>query len=191
MLFRERALRIAITQIGVTERPPGSNWGPQVSQYLTSAGYPTPAPWCMAFVHWCYLQAGLEIGGGASVGLFENWGRSHGEFVEKPMHGDVVCYRFDADNWPDHVGIVTEGVFGKTFKRFGMVRTIEGNTAVGNDGNGGKVMRRTRRISRCRFVRVPGGPHPADPEGTVYHLVWRNGIPYTEPIPKAKRKRAA
>jgi cell wall-associated NlpC family hydrolase len=145
----------------------------------------------MAFVHAMYQDAGLEIGGGASVGFFEDWARKRGYLTTAPMRGDIICYRFDADNWPDHVGIVTEGVFGRFFKRFGMVRTIEGNTAVGNDDNGGRVMRRTRRISRCRFVRVPGSPFPADKTGTVYHLVERNGIFYTEPVAKVKRKRAA
>jgi hypothetical protein len=157
LTYREAALRVAISQIGVTEHPPKSNWGPQVAGYLASTGIKAPAPWCMAFVHWCYERAGVELGGGASVGNFQAWAKQHGELVAVPERGDIVCYQFDADNWPDHVGIV-ERAAGRS------IHTVEGNTAYGDDANGGQVMRRVRTVSRCAFVRVPGSkpaPQPA------------------------------
>lgn len=153
--YREAALKVAVSQLGVTEDPAGSNSGPRVNEYLRSTGLGPGYPWCMAFVHWCFKKAGVDLGGGASVGNFEAWGKQHGALVVNPQPGDIVCYRFDADNWPDHVGIV------ETVSTDKSIHTIEGNTAYGNDANGGKVMRRIRRINRCSFVRIPGSvPEP-------------------------------
>ena len=166
MTFRERALRLALRDIGVSEDPPRSNSGPRVRKYLAAAGINGPAPWCMAFVNYMYEKAGRPIvhPNEASVGFFEDWARKQGYLVEVPERGDIVCYRFDADNWPDHVGIVEE-VKGSR------IATVEGNTSLSNDANGGMVMRRNRVISRCRFVRIPGDV-PVKP----------NPIPKPEPL---------
>ena len=158
MFIREKALRIAIGELGVKEHPPGSNTGPRVREYqaATSLGG-TGWPWCMAFVCWCYKQAGHVLPyPTASVGLFVGWATKVGEVVTRPYRGDIVCYRFDADNWPDHTGIV-ERVLG--LPRGGKawyIKTIEGNTSAGNDANGGQVQRRWRYAPRCTFVRIPG-----------------------------------
>jgi hypothetical protein len=149
--YREQALRYAIAELGVKENPAGSNSGPRVNQYLASAGLGPGYPWCMAFMNWCFRKAGLDIQhpNEASVGFFEAWARENGHLVSAPARGDLICYRFDADNWPDHVGII-ERVYA------GSVDVIEGNTAVGNDANGGMVMRRGRGLDRARFARIPG-----------------------------------
>ena len=161
MTYREKALRLALRDLGVTENPPRSNTGPRVRKYLAAAGINTPAPWCMAFVNYMYEKAGKPIvhPHEASVGFFEDWARKQGYLVEKPERGDIVCYRFNADNWPDHVGIVEE-VKGSR------ILTVEGNTSLSNDANGGQVMRRNRLINRCRFVRIPGDV-PAKPKPPV------------------------
>jgi len=151
LTYREAALRKAITQIGVKETPAGSNRGPEVEKYLAAAGLGGGYPWCQAFVNWCYQEVGYDLkhSNEASVGFFEAYARDRGMIAYPPARGDLVCYRFDADNWPDHVGFV-ERVDGST------IETVEGNTAVRNDANGGMVMRRTRSTARCTFVRIPG-----------------------------------
>ena len=154
---RLRALEYARKDIGIKESPPGSNDGPEIRKWLKAAGINRPAPWCMAWLRAKFAQAGVKLGGGASVGFFEEWAVQHGELiVRRPFKGDVVCYRFDSDDWPDHVGIV-ERVLGlrwrgRTFA--GWVSVIEGNTSAGNDANGGQVQRRRRWVNRCRFVRI-------------------------------------
>jgi hypothetical protein len=158
---REQALRIAIKELGVKEQPPGSNWSPRIKQYLAAAGlnYPKPpgVPWCMAFQCWSFKQAGHALAyPTASVGLFLAWATKVGDVVTRPFRGDLVCYRFDADNWPDHVGIIERVLALPRGGRPFWIRTIEGNTASGNDANGGQVQRRWRWASRCSFVRVPG-----------------------------------
>lgn len=159
MLLREKALRVAIGELGVKENPPGSNWGRMVAQYLAASGIHAPAPWCMAFQCWCYQKAGRPLPyPTASVGNFLTWAAQHGDVVHRPLRGDLVCYRWDADNWPDHVGVV-ERVLAVRWKDnvfAGWVKTIEGNTASGNDSNGGQVQRRWRWHNRCSYVRIPG-----------------------------------
>ena len=50
---------------------------------------------------------------------------------------------------PEHIGIVEKSLGG------GQFHCIEGNTAVGNDSNGGQVMRRLRYVSQVNgFGRV-------------------------------------
>jgi hypothetical protein len=149
--YREAALRKAITQIGVTENPPGSNSGTMVDKYLAQAGLNPGYPWCMAFVNWCYAQVGLDIEhpNEASVGFFESWAKQNGMLVAVPQRGDIICYRYDGDDWPDHVGII-ESHSGS------VLNTVEGNTGIGHDANGGKVMRRERTFHRVKFARIPG-----------------------------------
>lgn len=157
---REAALRRALTFVGVKESPPGSNRGPLIDQWLRSAGQRVPpgAPWCMAFVHAMYAHFGKTLGGYASVGFFEAWARKEGDIVARPFRGDIVCYDWDGAGWADHVGIVKRVLAlrwrGKVFA--GWISTVEGNTAVGNDSNGGEVMVRRRWVGSCKFVRVKG-----------------------------------
>jgi hypothetical protein len=156
---RIRALEKAVTQIGVKEYPAGSNWGLQVSAYLRAAGVTFPAPWCAAFVTWCFKRVGYNTGVlyPASVESWVQWAPRVGYAVHRPLRGDVVCYDWGTDNWYDHIGFV-EKVLALRWSagRFvGLVRTVEGNTSVGNDSNGGQVMRRWRWIHRAQFVRIP------------------------------------
>ena len=44
------AVKIARSQIGVIEEPPGSNRGPKVDEYLNCAGCPPGNFWCAGFV---------------------------------------------------------------------------------------------------------------------------------------------
>lgn len=152
--------------IGVREEPAGSNLGPRSGQYPRIiekwqrwANGLTGYPWCSAFV--CGVireRTGLIVPEPrkASVGFFEQWADRHGALVKRPFKGDIVTYRFDSDNWPDHIGFVDRVLavawFGGKF--VGTIRTIEGNTAAGNDANGGQVQVRFRSARRCQFARL-------------------------------------
>ena len=158
--IREAALRYALTFVGVKEQPPGSNRGPLIDKWLEGAGISVPpgAPWCMAFVHAMYKFYGVDLGGWASVGFFQDWAKKKGALVTRPLRGDIVCYDWDSNGWPDHVGIVVR-VLALRWKNkvfAGWVKTVEGNTAVGNDSNGGEVMIRRRWVGTCKFVRIKG-----------------------------------
>lgn len=159
MSTRMKALEVAQRFVGVRENPPGSNWGFWVGKFLGSAGWTKPAPWCAAFVCYCYEVAGrpLTFPNRASVGFFENWLDKHGYIVDRPLKGDVVCYRFDSDNWPDHIGIVERvlAIRWRDRKFVGWIQVIEGNTSLTNQADGGRVMRRRRWANRCVFGRIP------------------------------------
>jgi hypothetical protein len=71
----------------------------------------------------------------------------------------VICFDWDRNDWSDHIGLV-DRVLALRWKSkvfVGYVRTIEGNTAAGNDSNGGQVQVRHRWVNdKTVFVRVPG-----------------------------------
>jgi len=77
----------------------------------------------------------------ASCGILADWFKAQGRYhayTETPQVGDVVFYDWAGSHTKrDHTGIV-EKVLSD-----GIV-AVEGNTAVGNDSNGGEVMERTR-----------------------------------------------
>ena len=119
-----RALPIAKSQLGVTEQPPGSNDGPQISMYRSAvAGSYAGAPWCAYFVSWCAAQAGAPLGstgqGLGSVAEITDWAKSTGRFTETPQPGDLILFG------TEHVGIV------ESVNPDGTLTTVEGNTSNG------------------------------------------------------------
>lgn len=141
-------LDIATSQLGVKESPAGSN------RVKFSAWYGVVGPWCAMFVSWCMAQDGRKFHyDSVPTIVADAHNRKNGlQIVSKDQvaPNDVVCYDWGHDGVPDHTGIFEAWVTkGLTF------HAIEGNTAVGNDSNGGEVMRRLRGISDVQaFVRV-------------------------------------
>ena len=135
----EDVLKIARAEIGVTESPAGSN-----RQKYGAAYGMNGVPWCVIFCWWCFREAGasaLFYGGGktASCSQYIAWAKKAGQWVTgdyKP--GDLVFFDFNpkAGDGVDHIGIV-ESWDGRTLV------TIEGNTSMTSQDNGGAVMRRT------------------------------------------------
>lgn len=170
MTIREAALRRAITNIGVTEDPPGSNRGRLIDQWNTVAGAPLGSFWCASFVHAMFYRAtGFVLPGGPSVQQIRQAGLKNGWMVARPLRGDLACFDFhEGDHYGafgDHIGFV-ERVLALRWsggKFTGWIRTVEGNTSKqgdpsGSQSNGGGVFRRTRwlRGIDAQFVRVPG-----------------------------------
>lgn len=137
----------ARAEIGYTEHPAGSNLTKFGAWYGLDG-----EPWCDMFVSWCAAQvgAGEEVGRFAycpyHVAFFRSRGQWHpaGEDGFEPQPGDIVF--FARKLVACHVGIVA----GMTADG-GAVVTIEGNTSVSDDDNGGAVMLRTRTYGN------PGG----------------------------------
>jgi hypothetical protein len=152
-----KALAEAIAHLGEKEKPAGSNRTPFGKWFGVDA-----VPWCNIFVSYCFsIGAGTTIAQGfhgagcaargcAYVPTTEAWLRATGQWIGpgEPGPGDIVIYNWD-NGLPDHVGIV------ETYLGGGKFTAIEGNTAVGNDSNGGEVMRRLRYLSQVDgFGRV-------------------------------------
>lgn len=140
-----KALRILATQIGVKESPPNSN------RVKYSLWYGLIGSWCAMFQCWGGKQAGEEwalqgkrfayvpyMDAAAAAG-------SYGMSIISAVGvepGDLATFDWERDGTSDHVGRFEKWIVrGQTFY------SIEGNTAVGNDSNGGQVMRRERSVS--------------------------------------------
>jgi hypothetical protein len=133
-LTAEELLKITSGEIGVKEYPANSNKVKYNTWFYGKEVSGDNYPWCMAFVQWCFNQAGepLPYKTASCSGLLNWYKRNKPEaIVEVPEPGDIVIYNFG------HTGIITgRGIC--------TITAIEGNTAVGNESNGGEVMRRTR-----------------------------------------------
>lgn len=141
----ENVLNIAKQYIGTKENPPNSNnvifntwfYGREVS----GVGY----PWCMVFVQFVFKEAGLSDllpVKTASCGALMYAAIDRGLWVTRDYRvGDILIYDFpEASGATNHTGICEKVIPGTVY-------AIEGNTAVGNNSNGGEVLRRTRSTS--------------------------------------------
>jgi hypothetical protein len=152
---REKAYVEAKKHLGVKEEPKDSNL------VLFSKWYGVQGPWCAMFVTYCYEKAGakksfkkgLKWAYCPSILESARSGENHLSVTDEPKRGDIVLYQFDKDANADHVGL-----FERFTDKKGNFTAIEGNTATGNDSNGGEVMRRTRNKSQVMaFIHVGTG----------------------------------
>jgi hypothetical protein len=146
--LRVKALAEAKKHLGVKESPAGSNI------VLFSRWYGLTGPWCAMFTTYSYVKAGSKAFVKGSRYAYVPYivadaraGRNGLQVTRDPKPGDLVCYDWDG-GVADHVGLFEAG----TASSF---TAIEGNTSLGNDSNGGEVMRRSRQGSQVEaFVRV-------------------------------------
>ena len=151
MATAQQVLDIARAELGTKESPAGSNNVKYNTAYYGREVYDglwgTTFAWCVVFLWWCFREAGaagLFYGGckTANCGTLLSYAARAGEAVSggyKP--GDIIFYNFHSKTTAEHVGIC-ESAGGSS------IVTIEGNTGVGNDANGGAVMRRTRSLGQ-------------------------------------------
>lgn len=150
-------LSVAQSQIGIKESPAGSN------RVKYSSWYGLVGPWCDMFVSWCANQAGVGnvVGKYAYCPSHVNYFKSKGWWHDaeyKPQPGDIIF--FASRGVACHVGIVE--------RRNGSysVTTIEGNTSVSSNDNGGAVMRRARTYGNPRGSwGILGFAHPPYNQG--------------------------
>jgi hypothetical protein len=150
--LRVKALAYLTSHLGEKEDPPGSNRISWASEWYGVIG-----PWCAMSVTRSYVEAGSKA---FKRGRFYAYvpfivadaraGRNGLAVTHDPKPGDLVCYDWQRDGTADHVGLFEKWlVRGRTFT------AIEGNTAIGNDSNGGEVMRRDRSVGLVQaFVHV-------------------------------------
>jgi hypothetical protein len=110
-------VKVARSQLGVTESPIGSN----------CTRYGPCEEWCALFVAWVWQHAGIEMAGGtapyAYSGSFYGWVKANGGRVlppsATPSPGDAVLYGW-GPSASEHVGIVESVLDGE-------IATIDGN----------------------------------------------------------------
>jgi hypothetical protein len=143
-----KVVEIAKKEIGQGEIPLNSN----KTKYGKWFGFDGVA-WCGMFVSWCYDKAGSPLG---NIGFKKGFAgcqtavahyRKTNRITTNPVAGNIVFFDWNKDGRHDHTGIFVRWVeVNKTFE------CIEGNTAVGNDSNGGNVMLRSRKNINVLFV---------------------------------------
>lgn len=149
-----KALAKAITQLGTKESPAGSNH----QKYGVWYGVDRVA-WCAIFVTWNYVTgAASKVFAKGSRYAYVPYivadagaGRNNLALTSDPQPGDIVCFDWEQNGVADHTGL-----FEKWIDRGKSFYSIEGNTGIGNDSNGGEVMRRTRAVSS--LARYQGHP---------------------------------
>lgn len=146
-----KVLEIAASQVGVLEDPPGSNRGPQVEQYLASAGCVPGDPWCASFVYWCFREASKDLNISNPLvrtgSCIDHWNRTRGKkttrlkAVNNPslIHPGSV-FIIDHGGGKGHTGIV------KSINS-GYIQTIEGNTNISGSREGLGVAELNRKIN--------------------------------------------
>lgn len=148
----------AVSQIGVKESPANSNKVKYNTWYYGKEVSGSSYPWCMVFVQWVFDQVGVSLPKRtASCGDLMRAAQSKGMWVEKDfLPGDVLIFDFPGGAATDHCGIL-ESVLEDSYT------SIEGNTSINNDSNGGEVMRRGRYPSQ-----IVGAVRPVyDEDGVI------------------------
>lgn len=139
----DKAIDMAIVELGVQENPIYSNWGRDVSKYLLSVGIDFPASWCAALVYWCFNQACIDLAMEnpltKTAGVLRLWNSAKpANKVTEPQAGDIFIMDFGK-------GLGHTGIVEKTDKDF--IYTIEGNSNNNGDRNGYEVVRHGRLIN--------------------------------------------
>jgi hypothetical protein len=152
-LKRRNLLINAISQLEVAESPMNSNMQKYGAWYGMNG-----VPWCAIFVSWVYNISQCKLPSVNTPNGFHycpdmlNYAQKNNLLHDDPKPGDIVLYDWQKDGKPDHTGIFIQ--WGdKDHKIF---FAIEGNTAIGNDSNGGQVMVRQRNVETAFFINILG-----------------------------------
>lgn len=145
------SLQSAQSQLGVTEKPKGSNAGPEVEIYLKSVGLGKGYSWCMAFVFWNLLQASnlTKIANPLKKtgGVLAQFSFCKNLIVKLPKPGYIFI--MDFGHGVGHTGFVSQ-----VFKN-GTIETIEGNTNDDGSREGYEVAKRIRKVSQMAgFIKI-------------------------------------
>ena len=145
----EDIIKVASKEIGYSETPANSN----KTKYGKWFGFDGVA-WCGMFVSWVYNLAGYPLPaigftkGFAGCQTAVKYFKDKGKLVKDPKPGDIVFFDWNGDGRYDHTGIFVKHINDNDFE------TIEGNTSITNNSNGGSVMKRRRSYSVAIFARV-------------------------------------
>jgi hypothetical protein len=149
--LRAKALDRARKDIGMKERPAGSN------RCEISRRWGMTGPWCAMAVSLWYLDSGSKAFRHRVDWAYVPYLLANGvdgrrglalTSVDRVKAGDIVCFDWEQNGVADHVGL-----FEKWIRKGSTFQTVEGNTAVGNNSNGGQVMRRQRSLSQVARLR--------------------------------------
>lgn len=165
MKLSKLILAIAAAEVGVEEKPRGSNRGPRVDQYQAATWLDKKdwGAWCASYVDWVVMKA-MEAGAARGVTYtfkrprtagawdLQRWSLAQDHSTNTRISpgrdiqpGDIVIFKHS------HVGFATGQPDGK-----GYFSTNEGNTNTDGGREGYAVFARRRHVSevktRIRFT---------------------------------------
>ena len=156
MATAKQVIDMALKYIGVKENPAKSNNVVFNTHYYGEPVSGKNYSWCCSFLWDIFRMAGASnlFYNGCKTAYcpsVETWGKQNKLTVpnNKGQYGDIVLFQFDSDANADHIGFIYSR------NADGSYQTIEGNTSVGNDSNGGEVMIRTRKKSVIKTIIRP------------------------------------
>jgi hypothetical protein len=142
-MARIDVLNLAKLQVGTTESPPNSNKSLYGKWYAPSLD---GQRWCAMFVSWVFHHAGHPLGNVQSPnGIHHcqsahNYYKANKQLTNAPQPGDMVIYDWEGTGYADHIGIFIRWTNAEQT----ILEAYEGNTSIGNNSDGGKVMVRVR-----------------------------------------------
>lgn len=172
-------MKTALKYVGVTEFPANSN---NVIFNTDYYGHPVSGddyPWCCTTIWDVFRIAGasnLFYGGKktASCSTYESWALSKKLNVakDKGKYGDVATMDF-GKGCASHIGFILKRNPDGTYQ------TIEGNTSLKSQDNGGAVMERTRSQSVIRYIFRPQYGAEKDKGNAVIREGQQHSIDFT------------
>ena len=151
-MLRDLIINSAAAEEGTKESPANSNR----TKYGVWYGL-DGVRWCAIFVSWIYNKAGVPLGKVDSSNGFHycqsayNHWKLNKELTKNPKKGDIVLFDWQGDGHCDHTGIFDSWRSGDKLSFY----CWEGNTAVGNNSDGGMVMKRLRSATLVKAFVSP------------------------------------
>lgn len=141
----------AKAELGVCENPPNSNNVKYNTWYYGHEVSGASYPWCATFISWIFKpEQGLCKKTASCLEMLE-WFEKRGQIVKEPQAGDIVFFKYSTNNRrTNHVGLVVSA-------HGNVINTIEGNTSINSNDNGGKVMQRNRYNNIVAYARPKYG----------------------------------
>lgn len=163
-----RAMELAHHDIGVREKPRGSNRGAVIDRYCDIAGSPRGSFWCACAVTTWWKDAGLEVPplaptwwaqhkkpptGPGACDAWLWWGLITGRWSETPAPGAAVLYGVSKGGVLDaqHIGLLLEHDPDD-----GTLLAIEGNTTLSGFSRNGELV----TLKAVDTDRLLGYVHP-------------------------------
>lgn len=159
------ALTKAVNELGVSEYPADTNNVKYNTWYYGRMVEGREYPWCAVFISFLFKDNQHLVKRTNSCQQMLEWFEARNRIVADPQPGDIVFFKFKTNGRrTNHVGIVVS-VQGKN-----NLNTIEGNTSLSSNDNGGKVMKRRRTMKNIVvFAR------PEYEDASNYHPTLKKG----------------
>lgn len=149
----EKTIALALTQVGTTSL---NNKVKYNTEYYGKEVSSAKNPWCCVMLWWIFQRTNkyLFYGGkktSSCVTLLDYYRKNDKERVGRiPQRGCIVFMDFNDNKLPDHVGICVD-----VNLKANTCTTVEGNTGITSQNNGGCVMQKIRAFKNIVAVYYP------------------------------------